>query len=334
MKYFLLFVIVIAAFLIGGVIGNLWERQISTAKVDKEMAEATIKYDQMLSEKNTSIANYGRKFEDFVLKTEEFQKELAELREMIRDKDDQLQEAILARVEAEKALGQTLAEKEAAPKPKKEEKKTKDNFIAKAIKMQVEQQFRKRVKKLDEKAILSDFQKAEIDKLITKETDRIIELSNKLFSGELSLEDLMKDDILKKDMFEEGLQGLLTPQQMESYKVVQEEERTELVGQMIKMYTNGTFGVKGMNEVVNLNPEQSQQIQGMLEERFKDYKPNTTGPQRPPMPFDDKEFTEKVRGVLTPEQQPKLEDYIKQQEDFKKMIDGFMPKREPQNNPQ
>jgi hypothetical protein len=199
--------------------------------------------------------------------------------------------------------------------------------------MGIEKLFKKRMEILKEKASLSAYQENELERLtneaIEKTTEFNVETIEKVMAGEEIPPELLKQTEETNTQYEQRLKELLTYQQYAVYQEMLEEERKERVTQAVKMYMDGLPGRKGITESVGLSQEQQQKVAALFEERFKNAgKPKETvsvsaGPQ---LPFDDKEFTEKVKTVLTPEQYPKFEEYLKQQAEFRKMTEGFRPK--------
>jgi hypothetical protein len=236
------------------------------------------------------------------------------------------------RLKAEQELNdlkQTLAKKTTESSLSEPEIKPKKlSPMAQLIKSQIEKKLKDRIKKLNEKAYLSIYQQEEINKLIEAQAERITELTQQMLSGEGLSEESMKELGESEMQSEKKLQEILTQQQYSVYKELLEEERKEQKAQTIKLYMDGTVGMKGITESLSLSDEQKQKVQSMLEEKFNNYKPDEN-PQvnTPELPFDNKGLVEKIRGILTPEQYPKFDEYLKKQEEFKKMVEPFMPKK-------
>jgi hypothetical protein len=183
------------------------------------------------------------------------------------------------------------------------------------------------MKKLNDKAYLSLYQQEEINRLIEAQAERMSELMQQMLSEEGISEESNKEMEELNTQDEKKLQEILTQQQCSVYKELLEEEAKEQIAQTIKQYMNGMVGMKGITESLSLSDEQKQQVQGMFEERFKSIENLHRQTNNSGFPFDDKELVEKIKVILTPEQYPKLDEYLKQQEEFKKMAKAFMPKK-------
>jgi hypothetical protein len=236
-----------------------------------------------------------------------------------------------ARLKAEQELNdlkQTLAKKITEPSlPEPEMKPKKLNPMAQVVKTQIEKRLKERMKKLNDKAYLSLYQQEEINRLIEAQAERMSELMQQMLSEEGISEESNKEMEELNTQDEKKLQEILTQQQCSVYKELLEEEAKEQIAQTIKQYMNGMVGMKGITESLSLSDEQKQQVQGMFEERFKSIENLHRQTNNSGFPFDDKELVEKIKVILTPEQYPKLDEYLKQQEEFKKMAKAFMPKK-------
>ena len=335
-NYVIIGLLVISAFVGGCIIGSIlipqWTGALSQEKSD-------IRGQGQSLQQNNTIKNPSKSGGETNATNESLRLELDNLKSIYEraklDYAQRLDKEILARSEVNLELArlkERLTGKEVIS-PTAETKPKKKSPFAQAIRMQVEKQFKNRAKILKEKAFLSTYQENELERLTNEIIEKTAELGleavEKIMAGEEMPPELLKQTEETDKQYEQQLKELLTDQQYTVHQEILEAERKERVAQTVKMYMDGMPGMKGITESVSLSQEQQQKVKTLFEERFNNTdKPKETvsvsvGPQ---LPFDDKEFTEKVKTVLTVEQYPKFEEYLKQQEELRKMAESFRPK--------
>jgi hypothetical protein len=327
MKVFIIGIILIVIFILGGIIGIIsYNLGFSNDNKIVPFKAGTI---SQLSREDNSKRNPNDKFKDLKTQNEYLLQEVSRLKsdyeQMKTDYEKLLAEAKnnQAAVEHNK---QNISEQAGQNDSSElDVKPTKKSPFAQGIRTQIGKQFKERIKKLNEKGYLSLYQQEEINKLTDVWVEELARLSEAFLTGE-DIQEALKKNQEAGAQYEQKLKDILTPQQYSIYQEILKEEANEQIAQTIKMYMNGTVGMKGISESLGLSDEQKQKVQGMFEEKFKNYKPETPQVKTPQLPFDDKEFIEKVRNILTPEQYPKFDGYLKEQEAIKKMLEEFMPK--------
>ena len=326
MKKFIVVLLIIGAFLAGGFIGNILKFKWLVPQ-RQEQYSVPHNQDQLMAN-DTVIKNLNRKLDEIVLNNESLRQKLNSLESTSHqanvDYEQRLNKEKQTRLKVEEELNKLKA---VLPAPevisstdKTEAKPKKKNpfvqSIAKNMRMQIEKQFKNRLKILKEKAFLSAYQENELSKL----TDETIEkkgtweekFNEELFSGEPFSDEFNEfygEGAEIDEQYKQKLKELLTPQQYSVYEQILKEERKEEIARTVKR------DMDGITEPLELSQEQQQKIKGLFEEKYKSYDLTSEGSlPSPQAPFDDKEFIEKIKGVLTPEQYSKFDEYLKERE--------------------
>jgi len=330
MKYLVIGILLIVAFLAGGVIGN-------RLKLDKITPVKPDTINQPVREDN-NVQNLTRKLDEVSASRESLSWELSNLKASYEQAKIGYENCIsaekTARLKAEQELNAVKQTITSTALSNPETKPKKPNPMAQMIKSQIQKELKKKMQKLNQRALLSLYQQDELNKSIDALAEKMVELFPNFFAGETFSEESAKEMGELMAQQEQKFQDILTPDQYSVYKEIVEEDRKEKIDQTIKIYMDGTMGMKGISESLSLSDEQKQKVQGMLEEKFNSKKPETSRIEvnNSGLPFDDKEFVEKVKGVLTPEQYPKFDEYLKEQEEIAKMAKEFIPKKTGENN--
>lgn len=211
-------------------------------------------------------------------------------------------------------------------------KSKKKGLFVQVVKSQITKQYKNRITKLKEQATLSPYQEEEINKLVDAEVQKAAEFAEAIFSGDPSVSEAAAQRAQEGDNYDQKLKEILSPEQYLVYQELLEQERKEQVKQTVKLYLEGTIGMKGMTETIGLSTEQKQKVQDLFEsqmnEYMKGYNPDAPYMQKQISPFRDSVLVQQIRDTLTPEQYPKLEIYLKEMEELMKMAEQFVPKGE------
>lgn len=203
-------------------------------------------------------------------------------------------------------------------------------MIVKSRKVTLEKKYKELLEKMKAKLTLSIDQEKSIEKLMEEHITESIKFIERLFSeGEVDWENMAKEGGKLSEEFDKKLKEILTSSQSQGYEIIQEEKRKEAIANNIKMFMDGIPGAwKGIYDTVELTQEQKEQVQEFLKSSMtKDCKDDEFK-FKFETPFDNKETQDKIRKILTPEQQPKFDGYLKQFEEYKKMFEGMFKKEE------
>jgi len=334
-NYLIIGVLVISVFIGGVIIGNIlmpqWAGQISPG-------QTTASDQKQAPPKESHIKNPNEESGHANADTQTLQLELSKLKtsheQMKIDYARRIEQEIQARADVDLELARLkegLAGK-GAISPTGETKSKKNSPLTQAIRMGIEKVFKNRIKNLKEKAGLSAYQEAELDRmtdeLLEKTVSLSVEMTEKMMAGEEIPPELMTQMEKINTQYEQSLKELMTYPQHTIYQEILETERQEQIKQVVKMQMDGMPGMKGITESVNLSQEQQGKVKALLEEKFKiiNKDQNKSSISFNPPPSNDKEFDDKIKAVLTPEQYPAYDEYLKQQEEFRKMAERFRPK--------
>jgi hypothetical protein len=255
--------------------------------------------------------------------TAELESELASVKARLKQAD-QANDMLTARI-------QSLNQKAAAPtEPAAEETKKPKGLAAlfggdgtngmsgamnEMMKNAMAQQFEAKLAGMTSKLNLTAEQEAAIREIMEKQSARSLEMTQKMFKGELSADE-MKDLNKDKPNEEDQIKALLTPEQTAAYDQFQTEEKTR----MSRLAANAEL--MQMQSTLRLSEEQQDKVFAVLVDQAQSK--NGNGPSDA-LDFRGKanKKAEALRSVLTPEQ---FERYQKFQDQQLKMIEAFMPK--------
>jgi hypothetical protein len=317
MKYVAAIILTVAVFFVGSIIRNPWTNKSPAPQTEPVVAEPTAQNNESIQkltqERDKALAD-KKSLEDTMNQLEktsaqtkaDYETRLAEYKKAIWE-------------EKIKNLGKKDATMDMGTS------KPKNDMISNAVKTQIGKIYRDRIKKLDKKALLSDEQKGKIEKLNEEQVFKVTELTMKMLSGDVALEDLNKEDM--DTQYEQKIKDILTPEQNTAYQEILKEEKEAGIKQAVTLFMNGAGPMKGISESVNLSDEQKKQVQELYSELL--HNPVTTSDKANTMvmPFENKEFVSKIRNVLTEEQYPQLEEYLKEQAEFYESMNLLKPKK-------
>jgi hypothetical protein len=333
-NYVIIGLLVVGAFVGGVIIGNIIVPKLASSLSPGQSATSG-----PARTENVDIKNPGKPSNQISPADESLRSELNNLKSISErvklDYEQRLDKEILARSEVELELAKLkegLSDK-GGISPTASVKPKKNSPLSQAVRMQIEKRFVNRIKILKEKAGLSAYQESELDRLtaeaVEKTVEASVEMTEKLMAGEEMPEELATRMEEANTQYEQKLKELLTYPQYVVHQEILEAERKEQMAQTVKMYMDGMPGMKGITESLGLSSEQQDKVKTLFEEKLKnaaEKKEKGSVSNGPRMPADDKEFTDKIKAVLTPEQYPAFEEYLKQQEELRKMAEKFMPK--------
>lgn len=183
------------------------------------------------------------------------------------------------------------------------------------IKSAIEQQLEGQISGLKLKLKLSPEQELAVREIMSADMKRGTEMAQKLFSGEMTEEEvknMAKNE--KPESQEERIRALLTPEQQTAYDEYQKEEKQR----MARLVANSEL--MQMQGLLHLDEQQQDKVFGVLAESAQTQMSGAAGLDFQQL-VDRK--VEAMRGVLTAEQ---FEEYKKFQDQQKKMLESFMPK--------
>jgi hypothetical protein len=196
---------------------------------------------------------------------------------------------------------------------------TNDNTEALSgmMKAAVEQQIEGKIYGMKTRLNLTPDQEAAVREILGKEMKRGTELAQKMFTGEMSMEELQEEAMKDANPVNqrEQIKALLTADQQEAYDAFEKEEQQR----MARLVANSEL--LQLQGALNLDEAQQDKVYRVLAEQAQGQLGGEGGG------FDFGRMSDKkaeaLKGVLTPEQ---FEQYKKFQEQQQKFIESFMPK--------
>lgn len=188
------------------------------------------------------------------------------------------------------------------------------------MKAAIEQQMEAKLAGMKAKLNLTPEQEKAIREIMTKQMSKGMAAAQKMFSGDLSKEEMEKLGNEPKSE-EEQIKALLTPEQIAAYDDYDKEEKTR----MARLVANSEL--MQLQSSLQLTEEQQDKVFAILAEQAQaQINPTNmagwaSGPDYIRKQAEKK--AEALRGVLTPEQ---FERYQKFQEQQMKMYEALMPK--------
>lgn len=195
------------------------------------------------------------------------------------------------------------------------------------MKIAMEQQLLGKVPLMKAKMKLTDEQEEAVKQIYRKQLDQMGDSYTKIFSGDMTKEDMKK---MGQSGFnpEEQIKALLTPEQLDLYKDYKTEETTSTArlvanSELIQMQTSLGLTQDQQDQVFKaLYDHTFTQMSGNLTSGDGE-KPPTTGGVGATLQWQTDQKIKTLEGILTPEQ---LKKYREMQESQMKMVNSLLPK--------
>lgn len=187
----------------------------------------------------------------------------------------------------------------------------------------MEQMLVGKLNKMKEKLNLTPEQEQAIRDLYLKQTDAQAEMAQKMFSGNLTKEEMTQAQQAAGGDPEKQIKALLTPEQQAAYKEYQQEEA------VANARLAATAEALQMQNALSLSPEQQDKVYGVLYDQYaRQLSPDAAGSfptnanPATAMQYQLDQKLNALQEVLTPAQ---LDSYKQFQAAQLKMIQGFLP---------